>query len=456
MYSTLRTINSKLESYLTQNQNYLLLLGVFNCALLLNFHLLIWKHKLLMFFIFWAVGLTLLNYKWWWATIINIVLSFIFFLPQFPRLANHSNLEFFIEIIILGLLLSKILNPKFKIAPNVLSAVFRVSIVTIYFYTGFHKLNTDYFNPCVSCVNSISEYIFKNITGIKLTLPDQFSYFLQYSSIFIEMILPFGLLWHKTRKWTAILLLFFHFYLNLAVYADFSALVAFLLLGCVIDFESKTISKNIIHAFRFYVLFAMLSIFANYIVLKFQLNIKSRGFIHGLVFNIGYFILFFTFFKNYKARVLRFDKKPVLLLSVCFVLISFWTLRTYIGLGNSGNFTMFSNLLTEKSRNNHFLIDTKKTKIVDFEEDNVLILKLPDTIKNKKLENFRLPLIEFKYRTTQLCEKYDHELNCVLVYKNDTLVIPDLKNSVFNEKKWWYKYIFFREIQLEGPNKCYW
>ena len=434
----------------------MLLLGVFNCAILLNFHLAIWTNTFLIALIFSAVALTFLSYKLWWATIINIVLSFFVFAIKFPRLANHSNLEFFIEIIILGLLIYKILNPKFKIPANVLSAIFRVSVVTIYFYTGFHKLNTDYFNPCVSCVNGISEYIFKNFTGIRLRLPEQFSYFFAYSSVFIELILPFGLLWHQTRKWTAILLLFFHFYLNFAVYADFSALAAFLILGCVIDFESKSIHKKIIYAFRFYVLFTMLSIFANYIVLKFQLNIQSRGFVHGLVFNIGWFIFFFIYFKNYQSKVLHFDKKPVFLLSFCFLLISLWTLKTYIGLGNAGNFTMFSNLLTEKSRSNHLLIDTKKTKLFDFEEDHILIIKLSDTLRAQKLQNYKLPLIEFKYKTVGWCKKYNYKLNCTLVYKNDTLNIPDLKNSQFNKKEWWYKYLYFRKIQVEGPNECYW
>ncbi len=456
MHADFKNIISKLECNLIRNPNYMLLLGVFNCAILLNFHLAIWTNTILFVLIFSAVGLTFLSYKWWWATIINIVLSFFVFAIKFPRLANHSNLEFFIEIVILGLLIYKIINPKFKIAPNILSAVFRVSVVTIYFYTGFHKLNTDYFNPCVSCVNEINEYIFKNFTGIKLTLPEQFSYFFAYSSVFVEFILPFGLLWHKTRKWTAILLLFFHFYLNFAVYADFSALASFLILGCVIDFESKTIPKKVINAFRLYVLFTSLAILANYIILKYQIHIKSRGFIHGLVFNIGWFIFFFIYFKNYQAKVLRFDKKPVLLLSICFVMISFWTLRTYIGLGNTGNFTMFSNVLTEKSRSNHFIIDTKNSKLFDFEEDNILILKLPDTLKNNKLENFKLPLIEFKFKSTEWCKKYDTKLNCTVVYKNDTIIVPDLKNSIFNEKKWWYKYLLFRKIQPEGPNECYW
>lgn len=454
--SFIESIHSKLQNFGIRNPNYLLLLAVLNCALLMNFHLLIWKNSITTIIIFICVGFSFLNYRFWWATILSVIISFFYFLSRFPRLANHSNLEFCIEIITLTFLFCKIVNPKFKVAPNTMSAVFRVSTVLIYFYSGFHKLNTDYFNSCVSCVNIINEYIFENFTGIPINLSDTFSYLFQYTSVFAELVLPFGLLWNRSRKTTAILLLFFHFYLNLAVYADFSAFGAFLILGCVIDFESKTIPNNVIKAFRYYALFTLLAILANYIVLKFKINTSNRGFIHGFVFNIGWFIFFYTFFKNYKSKVLKFNRKPILTLSICFVLISFWTLRTYIGLGNTGNFTMFSNLVTEESRSNHLIIDTKKTKLFDFEEDHVLILQLHDTLKNTKLEGSMLPLIEFKYKNNQWCKKYNVKLNCVLVYKNDTIMIPDLRNSTFSKTEWWYRYIFFRRIQPNGPNECVW
>ena len=103
------------------------------------------------------------------------------------------------------------------------------------------------------------------------------------------------------------------------------------------------------------------------------------------------------------------------------------------------------------------LIDTKKTKIFDFEEDNLLILKLHDTVKNEKLEGFKLPVIEFKCVAKRWTDKYpDLKINATVVYQNDTLQIDDLKKTKFIETKWWYHYVFFRKIQPEGPNGCYW
>jgi hypothetical protein len=113
--------------------------------------------------------------------------------------------------------------------------------------------------------------------------------------------------------------------------------------------------------------------------------------------------------------------------------------------------------MTEKSRSNHLLINTQKTKVFNFEEDNLLILKLHDTLKNNKLENYKLPMIEFKYLAGQWSKQYPNViLDAKIVYKNDTIVIDDIRKSKFNSRKWWYKYINFRKIQPENPNKCIW
>jgi hypothetical protein len=118
---------------------------------------------------------------------------------------------------------------------------------------------------------------------------------------------------------------------------------------------------------------------------------------------------------------------------------------------------MFSNLLTEKTRSNHLFIDTKKTKLFDFEEDNILILKLHDTLNRVGLKDFKIPKIEFEVLVKEWTKKYQHTpLNAVLVYKSDTIIIPDLKKSRFNQSKWWWKFVVFRKIQPEGANKCYW
>lgn len=447
---------TRIRNFTIRNEAILLLLTLFNCALLMNFHDMFWNRPIMVGLLLVSVIVNLISFRIWIAAIGSICISLAFFAIRFPRLANHATIEFSVEIAILLLLFFRFFNSKVKISPQFIGYLFRVAVVTIYFYTGFHKLNTDFFNPCVSCVNEINDYILGNFIGTKITISNNLSLLFQYATIVIEMILPFGLFFHQSRKATAILLLIFHFYLSFAVYADFSSLALFLILGSILDYESKTMNQKIIQSLTYYILFTLLAFASRQLMIKYNFNPYYFGFIEGSIFNIGWIIFMYLFFKNYESKTYSYQKNFTLPLSVCFILISFWTLRTYLGLGNSGNLTMFSNLSTEKGSSNHLLINTKYTKIVDFEEDNILILQLHDTLNRHKLENFRIPISEFRFLSNDWSKRYKIKLNCVLVYKKDTLHIDDLKNSSFSETKWWYKYLYFRKIQTEGPIKCQW
>ena len=368
------------------------------------------------------------------------------------------NIEIGICILFLILFLWKILKQSFTISPALVSIIFRVSLVTIYFYTGFHKLNTDFFNPCTSCVNKYNELFISNFTGKKILLSENVSTFFQYATIFLEMVLPFGLFWRQTRAVTAILLLSFHIYLGYTLFADFEALIVFMMAGCTLDFEKKQPNPKLFLGLKIYVLIAMCAIFVKPFLYKlFKGDIILVNFTYGNIFNIGVILFLIFYFRNNKMAQTQLPKKLLIYPIILFLLISCWALKAYFGFGNSANLTMFSNLMTESNRNNHFLIDTKKTKMTDWEEDSVLILKLHDTLKSYKLENFKLPITEFHYQSKLFSKHFPEvKLNATVVYKNDTIKILDLKNSKYAETRWWYKYINFRKIQPEGPNECLW
>lgn len=446
----------ELNKKMLNNPTYLMLLCLFNCAILLNYNFVVWESLIPSLAIFFTI-LTLFNPKFWWANIVNVGLSLLFLIRHFPRMANHCNIEVIVEMIILGLLFTKIVFPKFRLSGNLIQQIIRISLITIYFFTGFHKLNTDFFNPCVSCVNGINERIIGNFTGIELKLPENWSYFFQICTIFIEIILPFGLLHFKTRKWAAIILLGFHCWLSFVYFADFSGLASFLIIASIIDFENVNINSKLWNALKIYIFFTVFAVIVNAVCIKKGFSMDEKYFVQGTIFNIGWFVFMLVFFKNYSEKQKCFNKKHLPILAFCFLIINFWALKTYIGLGNSANLTMFSNLLTEKSRSNHLIIDTKKTKIFGFEEDNLLVLKIHDSLKKDSIVGYKIPIIEFKYKTKCWLKRYSTtKLNATVVYKNDTIDIPDLKKSEFNDAKWWYKYINFRKIQPEGANKCYW
>jgi len=180
------------------------------------------------------------------------------------------------------------------------------------------------------------------------------------------------------------------------------------------------------------------------------------SFFQGVLYNIGFLYFVIIYFKNYTSKKYHYQKNYNFYLVPTAILISLWTLKTYVGLGNTGNLTMFSNLVTEKSKSNHFLIDTRKTKIFDFEEDYVEIITLNNTNASENFVGYRIPVVEFKFMIQNSIENSNKPLPCALKYKNKILQFDDLKKSEFSTAKWWYKYLSFRNIQINGPNKCRW
>ena len=270
------------------------------------------------------------------------------------------------------------------------------------------------------------------------------------------MILPFGLLFNKTRKYSAIVLLIFHFYLSLSVFADFSSIALFLIVGSLLDFNKKLEFKKLNNSIKIYLVFVITSVFSSIFMQRFNVDLYKISFYKGVIYNIGFGIVLFAILKNYHSRKYVYNFFYNRFIIPLIVIVSFWTLKTYIGLGNAGNLTMFSNLVTEKQNNNHLIIDTKKFKIFDFEEDNVEIIYLKNLNIKEDFVGYKIPVVEFKYLVHYWDKNYNDVVPCKLIYKGKKIEIKDLRKSQFNNCKWWYKYLFFRKIQINGPNKCRW
>jgi len=75
---------------------------------------------------------------------------------RFPEVANHVNLTICLNVaMILAMAYSFVRHRNADTAPvdyfTAISPLLRLSLVLVYFLAGFHKLNSDYFNPEASC-----------------------------------------------------------------------------------------------------------------------------------------------------------------------------------------------------------------------------------------------------------------------------------------------------------------
>ena len=94
MHPRFDSIAARIRNFTIRNEAFLLLLTLFNCALLMNFHDLFWNRQIMVGFLLVSVVVNLISFKIWIATIGSVCISFIFFAIRFPRLANHATIEF--------------------------------------------------------------------------------------------------------------------------------------------------------------------------------------------------------------------------------------------------------------------------------------------------------------------------------------------------------------------------
>lgn len=437
------------------NPNLVVLAILFNCAILLDFHDLYSTNPIVFLLLFLSVFVNFINSKYWYSVLFSFTFSLFFYVNNFPRLANHSNLELFFEIfMVLFILIPYLISRHFNFKFISFQYVVKIALICIYFLAGFNKLNEGFFDTQTSCSNLINQFFYEFIFNTKVVFLKECISFFLWATILMEMIVPFGLLFQKTEKITVITLLVFHGYLGMIFYADFSSFAGFLLLLCTVNLSN--LSNKWMLYISIYIAFAMLAIAIEILISVTKLEIINVNLAKGLVFAIGWFSLIIYFIKNYKLNTQKLII-PYEHVIFCLVFFISWSLKAYLGFGNLANLTMFSNLTTEKSRSNHFFINTNYTKMVNFEEDYIELIYLDNKLAYEKLDGFCLPMVEFKYKIKEWSVLFEKEkLEAKFVYKKDTIFIKNLQESSYNNAKWYYKYLYFRKIQPKGTTECYW
>ena len=136
-------------------------------------------------------------------------------------------------------------------------------------------------------------------------------------------------------------------------------------------------------------------------------------------------------------------------------------LTGYLGLRTAGNFSMFSNIRTEGSRSNHYLLRNNPLKIWDFQEDAVEF-RPPEheagTGLRIDLPGYRLPVVEFRKMVRQWTET-GTTMAVTFEYQGRVYSSPDIANDPVwrvSGRDWKMMLMDFRVIQPDGPNQCRW
>ncbi len=274
------------------------------------------------------------------AFVLLLITQIVYGISSLPNLQNHRYLALFINI---GLL---VLYQKDSFFNQRSIWLISRSLIVVYFFAVFHKLNSAFLDPTVSCATQFSNHI-------RILFPQipQLPQLEIYGALIIEALICFLLFSQKTWRMAAVLAILFHLTLSfdyIKLFINFSGVMIGLVSIITID-PDKT---NFLLNKRFSRLIPICLALSLLVMKLFHYNqlihILAVHFTF-IAFSLGALLCIFQSNKMYPI------KASFIAASIIFVLFIDGA-SPYLGIKNRGSFNMYSNLLVSTEYSNHFLI----------------------------------------------------------------------------------------------------
>ncbi len=370
---------------------------------------------------------------------ILIFLQLIDSFEKMPWIANHWLFATFVDLTILISALTLIISSRnLHVAKSKLFGAFapavRLELILLYLLAFFHKLNTDWLDPRVSCGTKL--YLLMTGDLGFLQTPIFSEYTAIYGPLIVELMIPIFLIIRRLRIAGIIIALLFHFILGTDEYYNFSAVTfAALFLFTPANFPDRMrewwTSSAIGRTYR--ILIVKLSIekvktpvltaigviaAAIFIYSQFSeryigqhIELRESGSIGktrlyylflGLWWLYGLSIIAVFLLSIRKGKCVSCDRISYFIprykiLMIIPLLVFINGISPYLGLKTQTSWSMFSNLRTEGGISNHLLI-RHPYYLANFENDLVEIKHSSDPFLNSFVEKgYLIPYFELRY-----------------------------------------------------------
>jgi hypothetical protein len=395
-----------------------------------------------------------------------------------PYVTNHWIFAALVNLTILHALLYQVIkNRSFSIDRaalyNTFAPLLRIELIILYFFVVFHKLNSGFFMPEVSCASEF--YLAQNAYSI---LPNSVNILKlnAYLTIVIEALIPILLCFRKSRNWGLLIGLIFHCviaYNPINGFYDFSSII----FAVYFVFTSPRFSNKIWETYQLAlrkkeevkqnfppfslltlgVIFLAIAITLGFIQLltKWDVDIFRHVLWTGFSFTfIGIFILSVFWPDKSSRRPDRSFSIPHLSLLIWPVMVFVCGFAPYLGLKTENSFAMFSNLRTEGGISNHYLMPASM-QLFDFQKDLVQVISSTHPELQQLADEEKLQvLFEFKRR---MARKRPERVEYLLNGERHTFILSEaspnhelLQGNPFILNK----LMRFREISIHEPQPC--
>lgn len=337
-----------------------------------------------------------------------LIANVLFVFGKMPSVPNHIFFEWFTNCMLLIVIFRYSSKPYIYFEErnagkiwNTFSPVAIAAMVILYFFVVWHKLNSSFFNPAISCGGLFFEDVVHNLYLDKVQSINEllvtnillFRNFSIYSTLIAEAIIPILLLTRRFRYIGLIFGVLFHLLLPLQGHEGIFSFSAMLFSFYVLFWNEAAFVKvdQLYKKYSREIGICFLTFFVALLFVRWygtDLMFKMTGTVFFFFYGLSYLFLLFVSRKYKKPLVSTpLEKKSLFYYFVwlCPIIIFINGLSPYLGLKTETSFSMFSNLRTEAGISNHFFIPSG-SQVFDFQKELVTII---DTDKESLKENDR-------------------------------------------------------------------
>ncbi|MFT3948643.1 MAG: hypothetical protein QM763_16895 [Agriterribacter sp.] len=398
-----------------------------------------------------------------------------------PAVPNHMFFEWLVNLTLLVTIFYFLIKAKsynINSIEDKLWARFmpagKIALFILYFYVVFHKLNSDFFNPEVSCGGIFFEDVIRNFGLHHITfmhdilLVDNLG--LRTTSIYLtiiaEAVIPILLIFRKTRNAGILTGVLFHLVLPFQGHTGIYSFSAMLFTFYVFFWGEDTFVKfnTFLSKYNKPITLYFIGSFIALIFIKkfagwFLFNTSSTLF--WFIYSVVYIVLFYSSTRN---KIFSFPQQLITnynigLLWMSPIIIFINGLSPYLGLKTEFSYSMFSNLRTEGGITNHYLVPVT-TQVFDYQKQIVTILETNnnDIKKADKYHQKDVHFVLFEFIRLLNKNKNDFYVKFSVGGKN---YIVKKTNGVYEEdggldmtqNYWLQKFFRFRNV-YDGPSLC--
>jgi hypothetical protein len=362
----------------------------------------LFSHRFLFFFI---------------ALLANIVHIF----DLLPYVANHIFYEWLMNLTLFFITLFFLLKSRRanQSAEELDTAIWekmmpvgRISLIILYFYVVFHKLNSDFFEPKISCAGIFFEDVIHNFYLHKISFIKNL--FLEYNlgirtisiyfTLISEALIPVLLSFKKTRNTGLIYGAVFHLILPFQGFTgiySFSAMIytSYVFFWGIDAFEKfyAFIKKNRIFIGTYFTVAVILVMYFRTFDNWSVFNAASTFF--WFVYSIIYLLLFYKTV-NIHITTTKYHTGTPLKLGILWlspVIVFMNGLLPYVGLKTEDSYGMFSNIKTEGGGTNHHIVPVS-SQVFNYQKEVVTVIDSDNEIFYRKdwaKNDVHLVLFEF-------------------------------------------------------------